>query len=162
MNANQIKALSDELRTQRRLKYNEYHKRYYHKRVKSKPFVSVLDIENPPPKRVYKRKNTNANDIDDETDDGFDGDNDDADSVVSDITDCSLINTPYHKPSHLKHLDSQLKDTLFNKGFTTQESIANVFSTLRNVNQRYGLPILEQRTERRLAEFYNNTLENLK
>ena len=160
MNAIQIKALSDELRTQRRLKYNEYHKRYYHKRVKSKPFVSVLDMENPPAKRVYKRENK-ANDNDDETEDEFDGDTDDNQSIMSDITDCSLINTTYDKSSHLKSLDSQLKETLFNKGFNSQESIANVFSTLRNANPRYGLPVLEQRTERRLSDFYKDTIENL-
>ena len=82
-------------------------------------------------------------------------------NTINAITDCSLINTPYHKPSHLKHLDTQLKETLFNKGFNSQESIANVFSTLRNVNPKYGLPVLEQRTERRLTDFYQSTIENL-
>ena len=160
MNAIQIKALSDELRTQRRLKYNEYHKRYYHKRVKSKPFVSVLDMENPPAKRVYKRENTNADAESDCNMDDMD-DNDDVDSVVSDITDCSLIQTSYDKPRHLKQLDSQLKESLFSKGFTTQESIAGVFSTLRDINYKYALPVLEQRTERRLENFYKDTIENL-
>ena len=156
MNASKIKALSAELKEQRRLKYNEYHKRYYHKRVKSKPFVSVLDMENPPPKRVYNRTK-----IDDETDDGFDDDTDDNASVMTDITNCSLIGTTYKKTPHLKRLDTQLREKLYEKGYDTQDKVANLFTTLRNVNSRYGLPILEQRIEPRIEQFYKDTIVNL-
>ena len=165
MNNIQIKALSDELKKQRRLKYNEYHKKYYHKRVKKAPFISVLDMTNPPPKKVYNRKSQVEDETVSEMDDSFDADADDDcfenESVVSDITDCSLIQTPYNKPRHLKQLDTRLKETLFEKGFNSQERISEVFSTLRNVNPKYGLPVLEQRNERRLTEFYNSTIENL-
>ena len=163
MNNIQIKALSEELKKQRRLKYNEYHKKYYHKRVKKAPFVSVLDMEQPPPKRVYNRKSQDetVSDMDDSFDEDADDDADDNQSVVSDITDCSLIQTPYDKPRHLKQLDSQLKETLFNKGFDSQEKISGVFNTLRDINYKYALPVLEQRNERRLTDFYQSTIENL-
>ena len=98
-------------------------------------------------------------------DDSFDADADDDcfenESVVSDITDCSLIQTQYDKPIHIKQLDTRLKKTLFDKGFDTQERISEVFATLRDINYRYALPQLNDRNERRLTDFYNSTIENL-
>ena len=154
MNATQIKALSAELKEQRRLKYNEYHKRYYHTRVKSKPFVSVLDMENPPPKRVYKKKDSMISEPEsDESDDNA--------SVMSDTTDVSLIGTIYKKTPHLKELDTALREKLYYKGYDTQDKVANLFTTLRNVAPRYGLPVLNQRTEPRIEQFYKDTIINL-
>ena len=156
MNANQIKALSAELKEQRRLKYNEYHKRYYHKRVKKAPFVSVLDMENPPPKRVYKKRENVSMISEPESDES-----DDNASVMSDTTDVSLIGTIYKKTPHLKELDTALREKLYEKGYDTQDKVANLFTTLRNVAPRYGLPVLNQRTEPRIEQFYKDTIINL-
>ena len=141
------------------------------RKARVKPFVSILDKEIIPPVKAYKKREKKAEsqaddtvsemDFDENADDDADADADDNQSVISEMTDCSLINTPYHKTTHLKQLDTRLKDCLFSKGFDSQEKISGVFNTLRNVNPKYGLPVLEQRSERRLTEFYNSTIENL-
>ena len=122
-------------------------------------------MDHPPAKRVYGRKEILEKDLSVSTDDSMDSepesDTDDNQSIMSDTTECSLIGTTYKKNRHLKELDTELKDTLFSKGFDTQDKVAAVFSTLRDVNPRYGLPILEQRSERRLEDFYKDTITNL-
>jgi len=156
MNLQQIEEMKEQLNIQRKKKYNEYHKRYYHKRVKKREFVSILDMEILPP--VKKRTKLQPPVI---IEPSIDSDSDN-DSITSDITECSLINTCYDKSSHLKRLDNQLKDLLTEKGYDTQEQVANLFMTFKSINTKYGLPSLDQRTEHNLAEFYNNTIYNLK
>lgn len=72
-----------------------------------------------------------------------------------------MIGTTYKKNRDLKDLDTKLREKLLNTGYDSQEKVANLFSTLLNVNPKYGLPILENRTEPRLEQFYKDTLINL-
>ena len=117
-------------------------------------------MENPPAKRVYKKREEEE-DLEVSEDEDLPESDDDNQSVISDMTECSLIGTTYKKNTDLKRLDTKLREKLYNTGYDSQDRISNLFTTLRNVNPKYGLPILEQRTEPRLEQFYKDTLINL-
>ena len=143
------------LTIQQKANQASYLKRW--RQARRKPFVSILDLEVLPPIRTYKKREV----IEHVENDDMDEDTDDNASVMTDITDCSLIGTTYKKTPHLKELDNALREKLYDKGYDTQDKVANLFSTLLNVNKRYGLPILEQRSEPRLEQFYKDTIINL-
>jgi len=150
----------NKLTLEQKLAKQVYHKKWRDLRRGVKKSIFEFDI--PPPIRPYiKKKLQPALIVEPETD----SNNEDNDSITSDITDnteCSLIQTTYEKSSHLKSLDNQLREILNEKNINTHEQIANLFQTFKNINTKYGLPSLENRNEHNLAEFYNNTIFNLK
>ena len=120
-------------------------------------------MEHLPAKRVYKKKEIVEEDLEVSEDEDLpeSDESDDNASVMTDITDCSLIGTIYKKTPHLKELDTALREKLYYKGYDTHDKISNLFTTLLNVAPRYGLPVLNQRTEPRIEQFYKDTLINL-
>ena len=76
-------------------------------------------------------------------------------------TDDEMISTLYEKSPQLKALDNQLKNKLERLGFDTTEKVSKVFQTFLNINQKYGIPPLEERNPKRLEEFYSTAILNL-
>ena len=143
------------LTIQQKANQASYLKRW--RQARRKPFVSILDLEVLPPIRTYKKREV----IEHVENDDMDDDMRDDQSVASDITDCSLIGTTYKKNENLKDLDTQLRETLDATGYDTEQKIRGLFSTLLNVNPKYGLPRIEERNEKRLEQFYKDTIINL-
>ena len=157
MNKREINTLSNELQEKRRSKYNDYHKRYYHKRIKTKPFVSILDMETPPPKRSYNRK-TNA--ITEEQDEDQDEQEDDQ-SVISDITEATsneFISTPFKKREEVIELEFECLSKMRNRDITTQEQATIFINNINQADLKRSLKPYNMRTPTNVIDFLQNML----
>ena len=76
-------------------------------------------------------------------------------------SDDDMISTLYEKTPQLKALDNQLKNKLERLGFNTTEKVSKVFQTFLHINQKYGIPPLEERNPKRMEEFYSSAILNL-
>ena len=125
---------------------------------KKKPFVSILDREVIPPIKQYKKREI-VEIVEEDLEVSEDEDLPKSDSESE--SDDEMISTLYEKTPQLKALDKQLKNKLERLGFDTTEKVSKVFNTFLNINQRYGIPPLEDRTPKRLEDFYSTAILNL-
>jgi hypothetical protein len=157
------------LSLQQKMNQASYLKRW--RQARKKPFISILDKDILPPKKIYTKRLKSESESDETENAGEndcknagenDGENDCENDGENDCeSDDDMITTIYRKSPELKALDASLKDKLNRMGFDTTEKVANVFQIFLHVNAKYGIPAMEHRNPKRLEEFYSTAILNL-
>ena len=116
---------------------------------RKKPFVSILDREVIPQIKQYKKREI-VEIVEEDLEVSEDEDLPKSDSESESESDDEMISTLYKKSPHLKALDAQLKSKLERLGFDTTEKVSKVFQPFLHINQKYGIPPLEERNPKRM------------
>jgi hypothetical protein len=152
---------------QQKIAKQAYHTRW--RALRNKPFVSIFDMETPPPIRAYNRKNkfVSLPEIAEAITEKEDQDQDqyeDNISVMTEDTEATsneFISTPFKKREELLELEFECLSKMRNIGITTQEQATIFINNINQADLKRSLKPFQMRTPTNVIDFLQNMLTYL-